>query len=54
MRRVPAIAALVAAWLATAAASAQPDLRAVARRHFAQGVALFESGDHEAALAEFE
>ena len=35
-------------------AHAQPDLREQARRHFAQGVALFDSGDHEGALSEFE
>jgi len=36
------------------AARAQPDLREQARRHFAQGVAFFESRDYEGALSEFE
>lgn len=53
MRRLPALAAL-AVLLASGVAFAQPDLREQARRHFAQGVALFESRDYDAALAEFE
>lgn len=39
---------------AAARADAQPDLREEARRHFAQGVAFFESGDFEGALSEFQ
>ncbi|MBI2896473.1 MAG: PEGA domain-containing protein [Deltaproteobacteria bacterium] len=42
------------ALVATTAAHAQPDLRAAARRHFDQGVALFESQNLEGALAEFQ
>jgi hypothetical protein len=39
---------------AAASASAQPDLREEAQRHFAQGVAFFESRDFEGALSEFQ
>lgn len=54
-RHLPAALYLALALaLVAPSALAQPDLRAQARRHFAQGVALFESGNHEAALAEFE
>lgn len=49
-----ALALAFALIFAAPVARAQPDLREQARRHFAQGVALFDSGNHEAALTEFE
>lgn len=48
------IGALALSWLAAAPLAAQEGAQAEAQRHFERGEALFERGDYDAALAEYE